>query len=181
MKTQQHIDALYERRKTAGGFEQALIDAYLRADGGNTRILEEAFKGTRFDLTPKPKYNHGVETLRNAAYWSGHRDEYLNDDKTAYQIIDEYLKMIKATRFDNGYRSHWSQSLGGMGGAQGLQRRSPYGKFYRIHRAQDGYIRRTTNNEKYSMGLYVREVRRGTGDDSRTGIRDDHRGTGIRK
>ena len=43
MKTQQHIDALYERRKTAGGFEQALIDAYLRADGGNTRILEEAF------------------------------------------------------------------------------------------------------------------------------------------
>ena len=92
MKTQQHIDALYERRKTAGGFEQALIDAYLRADGGNTRILEEAFKGTRFDLTPKPKFNSGVETLRNAAYWSGHRDEYLNDDKTAYQIIDEYLK-----------------------------------------------------------------------------------------
>ena len=92
MKTQQHIDALYERRKTAGGFESALIDAYLRADGGNTRILEEAFKGTRFDLTPKPKFNSGVETLRNAAYWSGHRDEYLNDAKTAYQIIDEYLK-----------------------------------------------------------------------------------------
>lgn len=51
MKTQQHIDALYERMKTAGGFEFALIDAYLKADGGNSKILEEAFKGTRFDLT----------------------------------------------------------------------------------------------------------------------------------
>ena len=91
MKTQQHIDALYERRKTAGGFESALIDAYMKADGGNAKLLEDAFKGTRFDLTPKPKFNHGVETLRNAAYWSGNRDEYLNDDKTAYQIIDEYL------------------------------------------------------------------------------------------
>jgi len=37
-----------------------------------------------------------VETLRNAAYWSGHRDEYLNDDKTAYQIIDEYLQEREA-------------------------------------------------------------------------------------
>ena len=96
MKTQQHIDALYERRKTAGGFESALIDAYMKADGGNAKILEEAFKGTRFDLTPKPKFNHGVETLRNAAYWSGNRDEYLNDDKTAYQIIDEYLQEREA-------------------------------------------------------------------------------------
>ena len=51
MKTQQHIDALYERRKTAGGFECALIDAYMKADGGNAEILEKAFKGTRFDLT----------------------------------------------------------------------------------------------------------------------------------
>jgi hypothetical protein len=51
MKTQKQIDALYERRKTAGGFESALIDAYLKADGGNSAILEEAFKGTRFDLT----------------------------------------------------------------------------------------------------------------------------------
>ena len=51
MKTQQHIDALYERMKTAGGFECALIDAYMKADGGNSKILEEAFKGTRFDLT----------------------------------------------------------------------------------------------------------------------------------
>ena len=92
MKTQQHIDALYERRKTAGSFESALIDAYMNADGGNSRILEEAFKGTRFDLLPKPKYNHGVNVLRAAARWSGDRDEYLNDNKTAYQIIDEYLK-----------------------------------------------------------------------------------------
>ena len=51
MKTQQHIDALYERRKTAGGFESALIDAYMKADGGNAKILEDAFKDTRFDLT----------------------------------------------------------------------------------------------------------------------------------
>jgi len=50
MKTQEQIDALYERRKYAGGFECALIDAYMKADGGNARILEEAFKGTRFDL-----------------------------------------------------------------------------------------------------------------------------------
>ena len=96
MKTQQHIDALYERRKTAGGFEYALIDAYMQADGGNAKILEEAFKGTRFDLTPKPKFNHGVNVLRNAAHWSGERDEYLNDDKTAYQIIDEYLQEREA-------------------------------------------------------------------------------------
>lgn len=96
MKTQQHIDALYERRKYAGGFECALIDAYLKADGGNAKILEEAFRGTRFDLTPKPKFNHGVNVLRNAAYWSGERDEYLNDDKTAYQIIDEYLQEREA-------------------------------------------------------------------------------------
>tara|TARA_R100000482_G_scaffold12538_2_gene3746 strand:+ start:1946 stop:2257 length:312 start_codon:yes stop_codon:yes gene_type:complete len=96
MKTQEQIDQLYERRKTAGGFECALIDAYMQADGGNSKILEEAFKGTRFDLTPKPKFNHGVEVLRNAAYWSGTRDEYLNDDKTAYQIIDEYLQECEA-------------------------------------------------------------------------------------
>ena len=96
MKTDEQLNALHERRKYAGGFECALIDAYLKADGGNSKILEEAFKGTRFDLLPKPKFNHGVETLRNAAYWSGNRDEYLNDDKTAYQIIDEYLQEREA-------------------------------------------------------------------------------------
>ena len=101
MKTQQHLDALYERRKTAGGFEYALIDAYLQADGDNSKILEEAFKGTRFDLTPKPKYNHGVEVLRAAAYWSGNRDEYLNDDKTAYQIVDEYLQDYNEWKSNN--------------------------------------------------------------------------------
>jgi hypothetical protein len=96
MKKQEQIDALYERMKTAGGFECALIMAYMKADGGNAKLLEDAFKGTRFDLTPKPKFNHGVEVLRNAAYWSGNRDEYLNDDKTAYQIIDEYLQEREA-------------------------------------------------------------------------------------
>ena len=63
MKTQQHIDALYELMKTAGGFECALIMAYMKADGGNAKLLEDAFKGSRCDLTPKPKYNHGVEVL----------------------------------------------------------------------------------------------------------------------
>ena len=47
------------------------------------------------NLTEKPKYNHGVNVLRAAAYWSGERDEYLNDNKTAYQIIDEYLEYLK--------------------------------------------------------------------------------------
>jgi hypothetical protein len=51
MKTQEQINALYERRNYAGGFETALIDAYMQADGGNSKILEQAFKGTRFDLT----------------------------------------------------------------------------------------------------------------------------------
>ena len=66
MKTQQQIDALYERMKTAGGFECALIMAYMKADGGNARLLEDAFRGTRFDLLPKPKFDHGIETLRAA-------------------------------------------------------------------------------------------------------------------
>jgi hypothetical protein len=33
MKTQQHIDALYERPKTVGGFESALIDEYMESTG----------------------------------------------------------------------------------------------------------------------------------------------------
>ena len=45
MKTQQHIDALYERRKTAGGFEQALIDAYMKADGGKCQAIRRGFQG----------------------------------------------------------------------------------------------------------------------------------------
>jgi len=51
MKTQPQLDALNKRINTCGGFESALIDAYMKADGSNSRILEEAFKGTRFDLT----------------------------------------------------------------------------------------------------------------------------------
>lgn len=101
MKTQEHINALYERRKTAGGFESALIDAYMKADGGNAKLLEEAFKGTRFDLTPKPKYDYGVNVLREAAHWSGNRPEYMNDDKTAYQIIDEYLQDYNEWKANN--------------------------------------------------------------------------------
>jgi len=82
MKTQRHIDALYERRKTAGGFESALIDAYMKADGGNTKLLEDAFRGTRFD--------HGIETLRAAVRWADMRDEGYNFDKTAEELLEEY-------------------------------------------------------------------------------------------
>lgn len=57
MKIQENIDRLYERRNYAGSFEASLIDAYMNADSGNAKILEEAFKGTRFDLRPKPKFN----------------------------------------------------------------------------------------------------------------------------
>ena len=53
MKTDEQINALYERRKYAGGFESALIDAYMKADCGNAKRLEEAFKGTMFDLTKR--------------------------------------------------------------------------------------------------------------------------------
>ena len=93
MKTQQHIDALYERRKTAGGFESALIDAYMKADGGNAKLLEDAFKGSRFDLTPKPpqqRYDWGIETLRAAVRWANNRDEGYNYDKTAEELLEEY-------------------------------------------------------------------------------------------
>lgn len=32
----------------------------------------------------------GVELLRAAAHWSGDRPEYMNDNKSATQIIKEY-------------------------------------------------------------------------------------------
>lgn len=90
MKTQQQIDALYERMKTAGGFECALIMAYMKADGGNARLLEDAFRGTQFDLLPKTKFDHGIETLRAAVRWADTRDEGYNFDKTAEELIEEY-------------------------------------------------------------------------------------------
>jgi len=90
MKTQQQIDALYERMKTAGGFECALIMAYMKADGGNAQLLEDAFRGTRFDLLPKPRFDHGIETLRAAVRWADTRDEGYNFDKTAEELIEEY-------------------------------------------------------------------------------------------
>jgi len=48
---QDQINKLYERRKYAGSFEAALIDAYLKADSGNAQRLRDAFKDSRFDLT----------------------------------------------------------------------------------------------------------------------------------
>lgn len=37
----------------------------------------------------------GVELLRAAAYWSGERPEYMNDNKSAVQIINDYKKYLK--------------------------------------------------------------------------------------
>ena len=45
------IDRLYLRSQNCGSFEQALIEAWFRADRTNKQILEEAFKNTQFDLT----------------------------------------------------------------------------------------------------------------------------------
>ena len=39
------------RQNNCGSFEKRLIEAWFYADGNNKRILEEAFKGTMFDLT----------------------------------------------------------------------------------------------------------------------------------
>lgn len=36
----------------------------------------------------------GVEMLRAAAWWSGTRDEYLNANKSAVQIINDYKKYL---------------------------------------------------------------------------------------
>jgi hypothetical protein len=51
MIEQHTLDRLRERQKFSGGFETSLIETYLKADGNNKRILEEAFRGTMFDLT----------------------------------------------------------------------------------------------------------------------------------
>ena len=39
------------RQQNCGGFEYRLIEALYAADSGNKARLEEAFKGTMFDLT----------------------------------------------------------------------------------------------------------------------------------
>ena len=50
MIDQKTLDRLRERQKFAGGFETSLIETYLKADGNNKRILEEAFANTNFSL-----------------------------------------------------------------------------------------------------------------------------------
>jgi hypothetical protein len=42
---------LDNRTKNCGSFELALIRAWFKADSNNKKILENAFKGTMFDLT----------------------------------------------------------------------------------------------------------------------------------
>jgi len=51
--TQEQYDSLYERARRGGSFERALIEAYMKADGGNQKRLEEAFEGTMFNLKPR--------------------------------------------------------------------------------------------------------------------------------
>lgn len=44
-------ERLDNRTKNCGSFELHLIRAWFKADNINKKILEEAFKGTNFDLT----------------------------------------------------------------------------------------------------------------------------------
>lgn len=46
-------------------------------------------------MSKKEQSFEGVEMLRAAAYWSGNRHEYLNANKSAVQIINEYKKYLK--------------------------------------------------------------------------------------
>jgi hypothetical protein len=47
---------------------------------------------TAFTIESNPL--EGVELLRDAAYWSGTRHEYLNDNKSPMQIIEEYKQYL---------------------------------------------------------------------------------------
>ena len=53
----QHIQGMTQherlslRQTPCGSFEAALIEAWFKADMGNKKTLEEAFKNTNFDLT----------------------------------------------------------------------------------------------------------------------------------
>lgn len=49
--TELQSDMLERRQRNCGSFEYALIEAWFKADTINKRILEEAFKDTRFKLT----------------------------------------------------------------------------------------------------------------------------------
>ena len=51
MIEQTTYDRLRNKQAHCRGFEFSLIETYFKADGNNKRILEEAFKGTAFDLT----------------------------------------------------------------------------------------------------------------------------------
>lgn len=111
MKTDEQLNNLHERRKYAGSFEAALITAYINADGGNSKILEEAFRGTRFDLLPKPRFDHGIETLRAAVRWADMRDEGYNFDKTAEELIEEYKIWNDSTDTDCPMDQHFLARL----------------------------------------------------------------------
>jgi hypothetical protein len=46
-------------------------------------------------MSKKEQSFEGVEMLRAAAYWSGNRPEYMNANKSAVQIINDYKKYLK--------------------------------------------------------------------------------------
>ena len=49
-RPQEQYDRLNARLPYAGGFEAALIEAWMKADDGNKTRLENAFDGTMFNL-----------------------------------------------------------------------------------------------------------------------------------
>ena len=49
-RPQEQYDRLNARLPFAGGFEFALIEAWMKADDGNKTRLENAFEGTMFNL-----------------------------------------------------------------------------------------------------------------------------------
>jgi len=49
-RPQAQYDRLNARLPYAGGFETALIEAWMKADGDNKTRLEDAFDGTMFNL-----------------------------------------------------------------------------------------------------------------------------------
>ncbi len=52
-RPQEQYDRLNARLPYAGGFEAALIEAWMKADGTNKTRLENAFEGTIFNLKIK--------------------------------------------------------------------------------------------------------------------------------
>ena len=61
-RPQAQYDRLNARLPYAGGFESALIEAWMKADDGNKTRLENAFDGTMFNLKMTEQYNDDKQT-----------------------------------------------------------------------------------------------------------------------